>query len=326
MMDSTTTGEVSISTTLTSRRWLRFAVGLPLFVIVCYFVGRSLWSDLRKIEWSELHLHWWAIAAALVCLILARAMNGMNCKALLASLGQRLRLSRAMSIIWLASLGRYIPGKMAVVAGAALMLTREGIRTPAALAALFLSTALMIIVSLIACLPLLLTPALREGMPGAWIAGVAILMIGLVCLHPRVFTRLCNVALRRLKRQPLPDRLESSPLLQAVAVSFLRSLFLAAALWFAARSVALVNISDFPLFLGSASLASVAGFLAVFAPAGLGVHEGIYLLTLVGLLGAPASLLAILFRLLHVIADIFTALAGLLMLQSRLPSSAHTAR
>jgi hypothetical protein len=158
-------------------------------------------------------------------------------------------------------------------------------------------------------------------MPFGWLVGLAILLIGLVCLHPRIFTRLANLALLRLKRQPRPPRLATMPLLQAVAISLFRSLFLAAALCFTAQSIAPVSPSAFPLFLGSASLASVAGFLAVFAPAGLGVHEGVYWLTLWPLLGPAAALVAILFRLLHIISDILTALAALPMIAKSPPPS-----
>ena len=303
------------------RRWLRLAIGLPLFAAVCYFVGRSLASDFKKIDWPNLHINYFDIAAALSCLILARVMNGLNCTVLLASLGHRISVRRVTSVIWLASLGRYIPGKMAVVAVAALMLTRLGVGAPAALAALFLSTALMIIMSLLTCLPLLLTPALRTAMPFGWLVGLVILIPGLICLHPRIFTRLANLALLRLKRQPLPPRLATTPLLQAIIVSLFRSLFLAAALCFTAQSIAPVSPSAFLLFLGSASLASVAGFLAVFAPAGLGVHEGVYWLTLWPLLGPAAALVAILFRLLHIISDILTALAALPMIAKSPPPS-----
>jgi hypothetical protein len=302
------------------------AIGLPLFAALCYFVGKALYADFQNIHWADVRISWLALAAALASLVLARFMNGLNCRALLASLDQHAPLARITAIIWLASLGRYIPGKMAVVAGAALMLSRIGVRMPAALAALFLSTALMIITSLLTCLPLLLTPHLRQAMPGGWLLGLAILLIGLIGLHPRVFTKLCNLALIRLKRQPLPARLATATLMHAVGISFLRSLFLAVGLYFTSRAIADVGIADFPLVLGSAALASVAGFLAVFAPAGLGVHEGIYLLTLSPLLGPAAALLAILFRILHILADLLTAATAVLIIARRTDAAvAHTA-
>lgn len=310
-MSEASAGTESPAVPSSRRRWMRVFIGVPLFGIVCYFVGRSLASDFGQIDWSNLRLNYLALAGAFACLVLSRFMNGLNCSVLLASLGHPISVRRVTPVIWLASLGRYVPGKMAVVAGAAIMLTRLGVRMPAALASLFLSTALMIIMSLITCLPLLAMPAIREAMPFGWLLGLLILLGGLVCLHPRVFMTLVNFVLRRLKRQPLPSHLATGPLLQAILVSLFRSLLLSAGLCFTAQSMTCVPASAFALFIGSAGLASVAGFLAVFAPAGLGVHEGVYLLTLSPLLGPAAALLAIVFRLLHIVSDIVTAAIAL---------------
>jgi hypothetical protein len=300
-----------------SRRIVRLAIVVPLVGVLWYFVGRSLYRGFREIEWSTLSVNWLMVAASMLALMCARLTNALNCKQVLAAMGARVRASQVVPIIWTASLGRYVPGKMAVVAGAMMMLMRLGIRVQVAGAALFLSTALMILVGLIASTPLMLTATMREKMPGAWMVSLAMLAVGVVCLHPKVFTRLCNLALVRIKRQPLPDSLQGAPYLRALGMTLLRTLFLGVALWCAARAFGDIDIRDFPLALGSAGAASVAGFLAVFAPAGLGVHEGIYMLTLTPVLGPSVAVLVVMFRFLNVITDAITGGIGMLVLKAQ---------
>lgn len=52
----------------------------------------------------------------------------------------------------------------------------------------------------------------------------------------------------------------------------------ARAIWLTARAVGRVQVAQLPIFVGAGALAAVAGFLAVFTPAGLGVREGVLLL------------------------------------------------
>jgi hypothetical protein len=307
-----------------NRRYLRLAIGLPVMGLVWYFVIRSLSDAFRQIEWSSVRLDVRWLAAAVVALLLARLMNGVNCALMLRALGQHVRVGQVAPIIWIASLGRYVPGKMAVVAGATYMLVNLGIRMPIVLASLFLSTSLMILMGLATSTPFLLTPLMREKLPWGWAVSLGVLIVAVVCLHPRVFTGLCNLALKRFRQPSLPSRLASRPLLGGIAVTGLRNLLLGAGLWLAMRSLGPVSAGGYPLALGSTGVASVAGFLAIYSPGGLGVHEAVYLLTLQPLLGQKVALLLVIFRLLHILADALAGGAGTLLRAGVAPAALST--
>src|SRR2546421_262123 len=93
----------------------------------------------------------------------------------------------------------------------------------------------------------------------------------------------------------------------AVGVGVIRIAMVAMSLWFAARSISLIGVNTIPQTLGAASLASVIGFMAIFAPAGLGVHEAVYLLALKPMMGAAVAILAIMFRAMQVLLDVVVA-------------------
>ena len=74
-------------------------------------------------------------------------------------------------------------------------------------------------------------------------------------LHPAVFTRLCNLALVRMKKPPLPDRFQTGPYLRAIGNTVLRTLFLGFALFFAAKGLGPIAWKHYPLAVASAGFA-----------------------------------------------------------------------
>lgn len=294
--------------------WLRAGKWILLGVVLL-FVARSLIKNFRQVPWEQVRIVWGFVALGMLALLGARLSNALNCRALLAALGADLPARQVAGAIWVASLGRYVPGKMAAVAGAVLMLVRLGARPPVAVAALLLSTGLMMLMGVILSAPLLLTPKLRQVVPaGPYLAG-AIIAVGLVCLYPPVFLRMANWGMKRFKKQALTDRVRLNHYAAALGLTVCRNTFLAVGLFFAAKSIEPVHWSSFWLMLAAGGLASWVGFLAVFAPAGLGVHEAIYIATLTPLLGPKVAILVVMFRLFHVIADALVGGAGMAMMR-----------
>jgi hypothetical protein len=225
--------------------------------------------------------------------------------------------------IWFSSLGRYIPGKVAVVAGSMTMLTRMGARLPVVGAALLLSTGIMILIAMAATTPLFFLAEVRERLPTAPLFWVLVVAMAIVCLHPRIYLALCNIGLRMIKRQPVPPRVRAPALWWAIALGVGRMLLVGLALWLAARAVTPIETRSMGYFLGTAGLATATGFFAIFAPAGLGVHEAVYLFTLTPLLGAKVAVVVILFRLLQVAIDLVAGANGANIMRRQRETTLH---
>jgi glycosyltransferase 2 family protein len=307
-------------------KWLRLGIGLALFLIVIVFVGRQLREDWKKIPWNDVHFQPTTMALAMGVFLLVRVLNGINIRLLLAAMGVSAPARKVLPIVWVASIGRYIPGKVAVVGGALLMLVRIGVRLPLAMAALFLATAMTMLTGLMASTPLLFTGYMRDQWPGGRYVAMACLAGGLICLFPPIFLRLCNAIMSLLKRPALPTRMRWAPFSLSIVLTMVRICSLGVCLWLAARTFFPLPATQLPYAVGVAGLATTIGFLAVFAPAGLGVHEEIFIDLMQPLMGPQASLLALLVRLLNLLADIVMACAGMLLRQgaevpdSNLPS------
>jgi glycosyltransferase 2 family protein len=302
------------------RIWAWRAVSLVLLGLVIYYVGKQLARDMGELrnQQTKLSINWLLLILSALCLMGSRVMNSLNTWLLLKALGADLPPKQVVGAIWLSSLGRYIPGKVAVVAGSMTMLTRMGARLPVVGAALLLSTGIMILIAMMATTPLFFLPEVRQRLPSAPLFWSLVVAMAIVCLHPRIYLAICNIALRMIRREPVPPRVRAGAFWWAIGLGVGRMILVGLALWLAARAVGPVEIRSMPHFLGTAALATAAGFFAIFAPAGIGVHEAVYLFTLTPLLGARVAMVVILFRLLQVAIDLVAgAIGGNIMRKER---------
>jgi uncharacterized membrane protein YbhN (UPF0104 family) len=304
--------------------WIRLAQAVVGLSIVL-FAGRSLvrnWEQLRSqpLEW-QLRPGWLVLSLVLtwaMYLLLIVAW-----RSILISWGQQLGLGSAARIWIVSSLGKYIPGKVWAVAGMALLSQRAGVAASAA-------TGSAIIMQVLA----IGTGAAVAGVAGAhtldstdpniktglWllVAG-SMLAVGLL-LWPPLLRRLLRLLtpLTSVARQPT-DR----SLLLGIATNIIAWLGYGLALWLLARGLLPRSGLDLRLAVAAFTASYLAGFLALLAPGGLGVREGIFILMLQGPLGlAAATSLAVASRLFLTVAELGAAVPFLAFhwKQARVPS------
>lgn len=277
---------------------------------------------LTQLEGAHLHVSMGFAMAAVASMVISGLMAAWTCQQLLVALHRRVHWPWVVGSLWVSLLGRYIPGKAATVAGAVWLLSRRGVPAGLATSAILMRTGTNLVSGLLIALPLTLWQPVRAKLPGAWLWCVLLAAAGIVLLHPRVFSAALSFAFRKLRRPPLPRMPGGRHYLASLASNLLAWLFLGLGCYLGARSVCEVPIQWVPVFVAATSLATVLGLLAVFAPGGLGVREGILTVVLAPVLGVGlAGAVALLLRVLVSITDILLAAAGALLLRSR--SNSH---
>jgi len=300
-----------------SARWKRAAltaVKWGLFAVVVFFVGRALVEQIGAVDWDEVSVN---VPLAVLAMAGAGAAKGIAFVPygwLLSRLGKRPAWPAMMASVWTARAGRYVPGKIGAVVGVVWLLRRHGVPVKSAVSAVLLGDGLTVIVGALIAVPVVLWEPIRTQVPLAWLVCMALMAVGLTCLHPRVFGATANWMLRRLGREPLAavPRVRDYAL-PALALAGQYVLF-GSAFWLMARSLVPVDASALPAFVSAATAVALGGFLAFFAPAGLGVQEGL-LLVLFGPVigGGVAAVLAVIMRLAQTLAELGLALVGYLM-------------
>ncbi|MBA3444902.1 MAG: flippase-like domain-containing protein [Gemmatimonadales bacterium] len=301
------------------------------FVAGALLVGvavRSLalnWQSLRAqpIEW-QLSPQW--IAASVLVVFASYAMLIEAWRRVVLSMGEPLPFMTATRIWFLASLGKYVPGKVWAVAGAAVLAQRSGV-DPAVAVAGALVLQVLALASGAAVISLTARDAFQTVGQGAEpIAGVVIVL------------SLLGVA--TLTSQPALDRIgrllpSSWPTLRAIAPTMVAVAFVANVIAWCGYGLALLLLArgllpgvalNLPQAVGVFTCSYLAGFLALFAPGGLGPRESVFLLLLAGDIGLkPAAALAIASRLLLTATEVLPAIPLLFRRDAPNPPSVREA-
>jgi glycosyltransferase 2 family protein len=305
-------------------RVLQFVAG----TLVVALAARSVvlnWQSLRAqpIEW-RFSTAW--IVASVVVVFIAYAVLIEAWRRVVLSMGEPLAFFQAARIWFLASLGKYVPGKVWAVAGAAILAQRAGIDPSVAVAGALVLQALALASGAVA---VALTARETFQAIGAGVVPIALAVVALSI-----------AGIFALASQPLLDRLgrvlpASLPRLRAIAPGMLVAAFVANVFAWCAYGVALICLAkgllpdlhlSLPQAIGVFTCSYLAGFIALFAPGGLGPRESVFLLMLAGDIGLkPAAALALASRLLLTGTEVLPAVPLLLRRGAPNPPSVREA-
>ena len=305
-------------------RFLQFAAGALLVGLAIRSIAIN-WQSLRAqpVDW-RFSPSWIAISVLVVFTGYAALIEAW--RRVVLSMGQALPFFTAARIWFLASLGKYVPGKVWAVAGAAVLARRAGVDPSVAVAGALVLQALAlgsgaVVVAFTA----------RETFQAVGAEMIPIAAAVLIA---------CIAGIAVLASQPLLDRIghflpRSFPPLRAISpamlvLSFAANLFAwlayGTALLFLAHGV-LPNVNlSLPQAVGVFTCSYLVGFIALFAPGGLGPRESVFLLMLAGDIGLkPAAGLALASRLLLTGTEVLPAVPFLLRRNAPSPPSAREA-
>lgn len=296
--------------------WVRL-LKWALFLVLILFVGRALWRQIAKLDWSTIHFHPIPLIGAAIALAIVYAARTISFRILLAGYDVPLSWREAAVVGWIPQIGKYIPGQVASLAGAVALLRRFKVAGPIALAVVLVMDGLAVLTGLITGSPLLLWAPVKRLLPTGWIWCSLLVVAGVVCLHPRAYGRLLNFVLKKFRRAPLTCLPPWHNYIGPVLLGFAQWILAGIALWLIARSITFVDVKHIPLFIAIAALAYTASYLTPFAPAGLGVRELIFQGTLVLIISAPAAVVVITMRIVQTLIEIGMALAGWILLEKK---------
>jgi uncharacterized membrane protein YbhN (UPF0104 family) len=305
-------------------RVLQFTAGALLVGVAL----RSLvvnWQSLRAepVAWQVSPA--WLVASVLV-VFASYAVLIEAWRRVVLSMGEKLAFLTAARIWFLASLGKYVPGKVWAVAGAAVLAQRAGV-DPAAAVAGALALQALALASGAVVVALTARDAFQAAGQGVTVVAAAVILLSIA-------------GVAALTSQPLLDRVarllpRSWPRLRAMSPSIVVAAFLANALAWAGYGVALLLLArgllpaislSLPQAVGVFTCSYLVGFIALFAPGGLGPRESVFLLMLAGDIGLkPAAALALASRLLLTGTEVLPAIPLLLRRAAPNPPSVREA-
>ena len=293
-----------------AQRTLGLLLRLVVTGLVTWFilkaVGVSL-GELRDFDLATLEPHWGLLilsaGALLVGYLFSASLWGLMVRELG---GPVLPTLAALRIFFTANLGRYLPGKVWQLAGLAYLAQREGVTAPTATAAALLGQLFSLAGATLVGLGVLLKSDWGGALGGGWSAGIGIALFG-VLSFPAILRPLLRKLIRRGKGVvpgPLwPGKGFGVRWLGLYALSWI---FQGGAFWLLVRGLGMeldpiLGVTIFPA-------AYLLGYLAIFAPAGIGIREGVLIFFLNPMLGAGGAVVAVVARLWTTLVELLPAL------------------
>jgi glycosyltransferase 2 family protein len=292
-----------------------------VFVVLAIGVGGY---EIYK-QWHDIHhaldrIGPLATIAALGAVLLYEFAALRTWQVLLAGLGSRLSVTVAGRIFFIGQLGKYLPGSvwpvlMQMELGAAYKVPR--VKSASAAILTMLLTLLTGLVTALVTLPFG-----AHSTRYLWVFLVAPVLIA--CLHPRVLNSLLRLAFKLTGRPGLDEPLTGRVLAHALAWSFAAWLFSGLQIWILTVRLGAPLGRAALLALGGYAFAWCAGFLVVFASAGIGVREVLLVAALSPMIGVgPATAVALVSRVVTTAADLIVAGAAAFR-RPRVPQDEHS--
>jgi uncharacterized membrane protein YbhN (UPF0104 family) len=301
------------------KKALIFTLKLVLTGVVVYYVARQIWGN-----WDQVKLFDWQfdilyLVLSLVCAMVSLVVFSAAWVRVISAFGHDLSQPAGFRILNLSNLGRYIPGKVWQVFGMLYWAKQKGIPEEQATASFVIYQLFTIpsslLVWVIAALfePELLIDKFKIMGPGsAYAAGfLGLLGCAVLVFYPQPFVNFANFILRKLGRPTATFTLDKSVALQAFVAYFLGWIVFGLAFWLFLLSVLGDSAPSLVLSVGLYNIAYQIGYLAIFAPSGLGPRELIMGVLLQPLVGPIAPALAVVARLWSIVIDVSAALAAL---------------
>ncbi|MGE0028490.1 MAG: lysylphosphatidylglycerol synthase domain-containing protein [Thermoleophilia bacterium] len=257
------------------RRWGGLAAGLLILGFLAFALVDG-WKAVSEYDWD---LDPWLLALACLVLGVFYVLSGLGYVAIQDEMHHPGPPRRVTLAIWAKSLlGRYVPGNVLMVVGRVVLAYERGVPRRVTLGATTYEQVLTLGVAALAAVLYVAFYAGDDRSAGLWF--LALVPLGLVFLHPKVFGPLTSWALRKAGREPLPRLIAMRHLLALLAWYILVAVVLGVGIWLGVRAAAGPDAGG-AAEIGLAFLLSFAVSMVAFIfPSGLGVREGAFALAL----------------------------------------------
>ncbi len=260
--------------------WAKRAIAVSVTLAIFVWILRPIvkqWHAVRghAYDVSVLRL---ALAAGMFAAFLF-VFRALAWRRILRGLGCTIPVAAATRIWITSELARYLPGAIWQVVGRIYLAKPYGVRGTVTSVSQVLELAVFLLANILLAVACMLYFGLKEleGAAETWLyVAMCVAPVLLVLLHPRVFYGLINRVVRRFGKPELDHRIGGPELVGLLAWNILGLLWQSVALYLILQPALGLKLDWWWVLAGAYCLAWTAGFLAVWAPGGIGVRELVF--------------------------------------------------
>ena len=264
-----------------ARRWLKRVLGLAITVAIFVWILRPIvrnWDLVRDRVWA---MNWGrVVAASLLFALFLFVFRALVWRRLLKNFGHKLPIWTTTRIWSTSELARYLPGAVWQVVGRVYLTKPYGVRGSVVSTSQVMELALFLLANLIVALGALTFLGWKafDGTARLWLVVSAVLIPVLsMALHPKVFYPVADRILVKLKKPPIQKRMRWKSMIDLLLWNILGLLVQGLAIYLVVFELLDLKLAKWWVVTGAYCLAWCAGFLAFWAPGGLGVREAVFI-------------------------------------------------
>ena len=253
--------------------WLRRAMGLTITVAIFYWIAKPIARDWPLVRDQLLDTSPWRFGIAAVMFTMFLAFRAISWRRILIGLGHTLPVAPAVRIWSTSELARYLPGSIWQVMGRIYLVRPYGVSGSVSSTSQVLELTLFLLANVIIAASCFLYFGMKVNEEARfWLAACAALLPLLaMLLHPRVFYGIVDRIMAKLKKPKFTERLGGWALIRMLGRLLLAITWQNVAVFLLVQPVLGLQNAHWWTVSGAYCLAWCAGFLAFWAPGGIGV-------------------------------------------------------
>lgn len=298
--------------------WPLRLLKLTLLAVVLYFVGKAIVRAIADISWADVAIRPGFIVLSVFFEMAARFFIGLLYALLLKYFQTPLGLGIAVAVSWISFLGKYVPGKVALLGSIVYLLSRFQVRRAIAAVIPILATIMTVTVAFLFSIPLIFSSLAGELALNPNLLVPFFILAGIVTVRPQLLIKPGNYLMSKLGYPPIEIDLTIKQILSSICVVVGQTVCAGISTWCFSNAFVPLGLETMPTVVAISALAGTLGLLALFSPAGLGVRDGVYFLLLGPMIGVKmAALVVVGLRLMQTMVDVAAAGLGGLLFKKR---------
>jgi hypothetical protein len=265
------------------RTWGQRILGLGITVAIFYWMLRPVYRDWDKVKEPLSKMNWWyfALGAVMFAMFLF-VFRVLSWWWILNKFGHRLPIAPTMRIWSISELARYLPGMIWQVVGRVFLIKPYGVSGTVCSTSQVLELTIFLLTNLLVSLTCLIWLGIKTDrqLRPYFYAVMAIVPLLLVFLHPKVFYGIFDWVMKKLRKPPIEYRLRKRELFCLGIWAIIGLLWQSLAMWMVIHGPLQLQLTKWWVVAGAYCLAWSAGFLAFWAPGGLGVREAVFMMAM----------------------------------------------
>ncbi len=250
--------------------------------IIFYFIGKTFLQNLSELDNFDFKINWLYFCVSVSLFWLLMVMNSWIYHKIIQKVANEIPYHRNLQVWSQSYLGRYIPGKVSILAIRINLYKKENLDYKNITYIFFIETLLSMVSSItIFMIYYMFSKNHINTSQTTLVYLILIVVLTLVLIHPTVLMKIFS-AIKKIfnfKNQQVISFIDYSFLIKLLFVNFLKWSISGMGIYFLIGSIySDIGLSNLLDIIGGYAIASVSGLLSFFAPSGLGVVEGIIIL------------------------------------------------